>query len=57
MNDHVVLIAGGRVGYIAALETLPDSEICSVESFRRFTPELAAKMDQMSAAFYMTDEP
>ena len=75
-------------GYIAALEPLPGSEICSVDSFRekpsldvakeylaagnyfwnagifvwtvdtimdsirRFTPELAEKMDAMAGAFY-----
>lgn len=80
-------------GYIAALEALPESEICTVESFRekpsldvakeylaagnyywnagifvwnvdtivdslrRFTPDLAAKMDEISAAFYTSDEP
>lgn len=79
-------------GYIAALEALPDSEICSVESFRekpsldvalqylaagnyywnagifvwnvdtivdslrRFTPDLASKMDEMSEAFYTDRE-
>lgn len=79
-------------GYIAALEVLPDSEICYVESFRekpsldvalqylaagnyywnagifvwnvdtivdslrRFTPDLASKMDEMSEAFYTDRE-
>ena len=80
-------------GYIAALEALSESEICSVESFRekpslevakeylaagnyywnagifvwnvdtivdslrRFTPNLATKMDEMAGAFYTVDEP
>lgn len=79
-------------GYIAAAESVPDTEICAVESFRekpaietarqylaagnyfwnagifvwnvdtivgslrRFTPDLAAKMDRMAESFYTDDE-